>query len=409
MVQRTGCRTLSILETRSYANSNIEKGLNDLSAFTHRRTHFFAILIATVALLLFWAAAAYGAYGSETLRWGSTGVSVSELQYDLTALGYPTSGVDGKFGGNTYNAVISFQQANALTADGLVGSRTKDTLAYLINMKNQSEGYKRIDYVVQSGDTLWILANRYKTTVEDIMYKSGIASDWLTVGQPLSIRVPSGTDYIPPAQPPANPPNPPTPPAPQDPPSRGDGTPATFWRDRMDWLQPVKGHHYESQAGLEAYFGAYRSNSDGSPRSHAGIDYVNSPGTPVYAMADGKVLRFNTYGFYAGTGVVEVENYDGSVARYAEIRPSTAIQNGQRIVRRGDVIGTMVTNSANGMAMLHLEMYYGYDPYGNKMSGALSQWDNTTYWYTAYNPDAGPFYRRADLINGIGSIYLPRE
>jgi membrane-bound lytic murein transglycosylase B len=41
-----------------------------------------------------------------------------QLQEGLTALGYPTGGVDGMFGANTRRAVRAYQQAKALPADG---------------------------------------------------------------------------------------------------------------------------------------------------------------------------------------------------------------------------------------------------------------------------------------------------
>ena len=65
-----------------------------------------------------------------TLRNGSNGNFVYLLQYILTQNGYNIS-VDGSFGPNTLNAVTSFQTANGLTADGLVGPNTWRTLLVL--------------------------------------------------------------------------------------------------------------------------------------------------------------------------------------------------------------------------------------------------------------------------------------
>ncbi|MGE5371167.1 MAG: peptidoglycan DD-metalloendopeptidase family protein [Solirubrobacterales bacterium] len=355
---------------------------------------YLAVLAVSILMLILGAASARAAaFGTDTLGLGSEGVYVSELQHDLTALGYDTYGIDGKYGGNTKNAVIEFQKSNYLAQDGLVGPKTKDVITYLVGAKDQIEGYKRVEYVVENGDTLWVIANRYKTTIEDTRYKNQLTSDWLTIGQHLMVRMPKATVY--------------TPPKPTAPPSRGENKVSTFWKDRSSWLQPLKGKQTISQEELAKYFGNYRSNSDGSARSHAAIDYIAKPGTPVYAMTDGRVINYNTNTFYAGTGVVEVENADGSVARYAEIRPSAAISSGQQWVRRGELIGTVIANTtASRSAMLHLEMYYGYDPGGKKITGPLTE-DNSNYYYVSYNRDAGPYYRRADLINPTGSIYLP--
>lgn len=51
-----------------------------------------------------------------------------------------------------------------------------------------------IEYTVKSGDSLWLIANRYNTTVDDIKNASGITSNTLQIGQIL--RIPSSTQYI---------------------------------------------------------------------------------------------------------------------------------------------------------------------------------------------------------------------
>lgn len=57
---------------------------------------------------------------------GSKGAEVKTLQRLLVALGYSigSAGVDGDFGNATYNAVIKFQKAKGLSADGIVGKYT---------------------------------------------------------------------------------------------------------------------------------------------------------------------------------------------------------------------------------------------------------------------------------------------
>ena len=68
------------------------------------------------------------------LRKGATGAQVKTLQRLLLALGYKmksglkTYGVDGSFGTATYNAVIKYQKAKGLTADGIVGVNTWTSL-----------------------------------------------------------------------------------------------------------------------------------------------------------------------------------------------------------------------------------------------------------------------------------------
>ena len=65
---------------------------------------------------------------SNSLKNGSTGAAVRELQQRLKDLGYYTGTVDGDFGTGTENAVRAFQKANGLTQDGKAG---KNTLAKL--------------------------------------------------------------------------------------------------------------------------------------------------------------------------------------------------------------------------------------------------------------------------------------
>ncbi|MFY4775343.1 L,D-transpeptidase family protein [Metabacillus sp. RGM 3146] len=65
---------------------------------------------------------------SGTLKKGSKGPAVKELQQKLTALGYDTKGTDGIFGAKTEKAVKSFQKAKHLTVDGAVGPETKKAI-----------------------------------------------------------------------------------------------------------------------------------------------------------------------------------------------------------------------------------------------------------------------------------------
>lgn len=66
-----------------------------------------------------------GKASAEVLRRGAHGASVEALQARLAAAGYLEAGqVDGAFGPATEAGVRAFQEANGLTADGIVGART---------------------------------------------------------------------------------------------------------------------------------------------------------------------------------------------------------------------------------------------------------------------------------------------
>jgi peptidoglycan hydrolase-like protein with peptidoglycan-binding domain len=63
-----------------------------------------------------------------TLKLGSQGAEVSELQATLKLLGYYDGAVDGMYRDSTRNAVSRFQQAAGVAADGIVGPATWNRL-----------------------------------------------------------------------------------------------------------------------------------------------------------------------------------------------------------------------------------------------------------------------------------------
>jgi len=68
--------------------------------------------------------------GYATLYTGSQGSDVRVLQRALRDRGYYTDSIDGKFGRNTCNAVMSFQRDRGLKVDGVVGRATWKALGY---------------------------------------------------------------------------------------------------------------------------------------------------------------------------------------------------------------------------------------------------------------------------------------
>ena len=65
---------------------------------------------------------------STSLKQGSKGDAVKEMQETLIRLGYLTGKADGIFGAKTYAALVAFQRANKLTADGVAGTKTMKAL-----------------------------------------------------------------------------------------------------------------------------------------------------------------------------------------------------------------------------------------------------------------------------------------
>lgn len=79
-----------------------------------------------------------------------------------------------------------------LNPDGIVGALTWNALyeTYLgieQNVPSPGPGTDTIEYVVRSGDTLWLLSKRYGTTVDAIKRLNGLTNDLLNVGQVLKI------------------------------------------------------------------------------------------------------------------------------------------------------------------------------------------------------------------------------
>lgn len=72
------------------------------------------------------------AAAAATLQYGSSGPEVVQLQKQLASLGFylgPT-GIDGRFGPYTLEALQGVQSASGLPIDGVVGDATRDQIAF---------------------------------------------------------------------------------------------------------------------------------------------------------------------------------------------------------------------------------------------------------------------------------------
>jgi peptidoglycan hydrolase-like protein with peptidoglycan-binding domain len=67
------------------------------------------------------------------LKAGATGLPVRRLQSRMSAVGFDTGGVDGRFGAKTEAAVRKLQQNFNLSVDGVVGAKTWDVVDALEN------------------------------------------------------------------------------------------------------------------------------------------------------------------------------------------------------------------------------------------------------------------------------------
>ena len=79
-----------------------------------------------------------GTLSSASLQLGATGSAVSALQENLSILGYYYGDVTGHYGTLTKAAVLAFQKAKGLTADGIAGTRTLSAIDYALGSASGS-------------------------------------------------------------------------------------------------------------------------------------------------------------------------------------------------------------------------------------------------------------------------------
>lgn len=124
-------------------------------------------------------------------KMGSVGGEVSQIQSVLKDEGYYTGNIDGIFGTKTKNAVIAFQKANGLTADGIVGSATLSALNITQSNAYNSSDYELLARIISAearGETYLgqvavgaVVLNRvehpsFPDTVSGVVYQNGAFS-----------------------------------------------------------------------------------------------------------------------------------------------------------------------------------------------------------------------------------------
>lgn len=170
---------------------------------TVKRVGLISVVFLLIAALTLPALAA-----QRTLAVGSRGDDVAELQATLSRLGLSPGPIDGVFGSQTLQAVTKLQAKYGLTVDGIVGPATYGALDRSIEDPSRSgASYER--YIVQPGDTLYLVARRFGISLEEVSRANALPSpDWIYPGQALAI--PRSFPAAPPVTPSPTPPPAPT-------------------------------------------------------------------------------------------------------------------------------------------------------------------------------------------------------
>ena len=136
-------------------------------------------------------------YPGTALGLGSSGDNVRLIQENLNVIrrmypNIPLLTVNGTFDKATQTAVIAFQNQFLLTPDGFVGPITwaKIMEQYAIAVGTPTTPIPTPDYffyTVFAGDSLYNIALKFNTTVDAIKRLNGLTSDNISVGQVLKI------------------------------------------------------------------------------------------------------------------------------------------------------------------------------------------------------------------------------
>lgn len=122
-----------------------------------------------------------------TLKRGSRGSDVMEIQSLLEKMSYNPGPIDGIFGFQTEGAIRQFQKNNGLIADGIIGKNT-----YRV-MQRFLQGYE--NYTIKAGDTLYKIAQEYRTK-HSLLLAANPGIDPLTLQIGQVIKVPYAFDVV---------------------------------------------------------------------------------------------------------------------------------------------------------------------------------------------------------------------
>ena len=180
---------------------------------------------------------------------------------------------------------------------------------------------------VSSGDTVSKIAQRYKAQSEDIISFNHLSEDGtdLRIGQ--EIIVPHGVI-----------------------PANTTNTNATVKISRFSQLPNLGGYFIKPATGYNW----------GIIHGRNGIDVANSCGTPIYAAANGTVVRAKSSGYNGGFGkFIMLSHPNGTETLYAHLS-KLLVDSGT--VTQGQQIGVMGTTGRSTGCHLHFEVHGAKNP-----------------------------------------------
>ena len=111
-------------------------------------------------------------------KYGSSGTEVIQIQSELTAQGYYSSKIDGKYGPKTKNAVINFQKVNGLAPDGVTGSKTLYALGISTNNSRTSRVQTKLKSLgIYKGNVDGIYGPKTKDAVISFQKQKNLSPD----------------------------------------------------------------------------------------------------------------------------------------------------------------------------------------------------------------------------------------